>query len=232
MVRRARPKKRRTKSGFEWRFPEVAKLPLDEDLVATGADLRPGTLLSAYSSGYFPMPISRDRIGWFHPNPRGILPVKGMRVSKTLRRSIRRYTTTIDTAFEEVIHACADPSRPGSWIDEPIIEGYLELHRLGHAHSVEVWDDEGLAGGLYGLSIGRFWSGESMFHRRTDASKVALVRLVEVLDEVKALHDVQWVTAHMEKMGAVPISRMEYSATLQEAIAEPAPVEFSIPSDM
>jgi leucyl/phenylalanyl-tRNA--protein transferase len=211
----------------EWTFPPVNELPRDEDLVAVGADFEPGTILAAYSSGFFPMPVSRNRIGWFHPDPRGILPPSGLRVSRSLRRSVRRYTTTVNEAFDEVITACADPARPLGWIDNRVVKAYSRLHQLGWAHSVEVWDDQGLAGGLYGIAIGGLFAGESMFHRRTDASKVALVRLVQILGESNdVLLDVQWVTPHLASLGAVEVSRQEYYKALSVALRLPLPAAF------
>lgn len=230
MVRRQRSRRPKPPVATEWTFPAVSKLPADEDLVATGADLEPGTLLTAYATGYFPMPINNRRIGWFHPNPRGILPPENLKVSRSLRRSVRRFTTSIDTAFGDVIHACADPGRPLGWIDDAMLKAYTRLHHLGIAHSVEVWDDDGLAGGLYGISIGGLFAGESMFHRRTDASKVALVRLVQLLDHRSALLDVQWVTPHLASLGAINIDRMAYCAALRAAVDQPAPAEFTASS--
>jgi len=208
----------------EWRFPPVNELPLDEDLVASGADLEPGTLLAAYSSGYFPMPVGRKQIGWFHPNPRGVLPLDGLHVSRSLRRSVGRYSVTCNTAFDDVIAACADPDRPLGWIDDRMRQAYTRLHYMGWAHSIEVWDDDGLAGGLYGLSIGGLFAGESMFHRRTDASKVALVHLIDVLrdntegDAGDRLLDVQWVTPHLASLGAVEMTRRRYHTAARVAI--------------
>ncbi|MEZ5340727.1 MAG: leucyl/phenylalanyl-tRNA--protein transferase [Acidimicrobiales bacterium] len=181
-----------------WVFPNAAELPPGQDFIGVGADLRPGTLLAAYRSGYFPMPVvtgirKRSRIGWFSPDPRGTLPLDGLIVSRSLRRSIRRYRVTIDTCFDQVIAACADPARPHGWIDDDITTAYRELHRLGYAHSVETWDGDVLVGGLYGVATGGLFAGESMFHRRTDASKVALVHLVDLLNDGQPrLLDVQW----------------------------------------
>lgn len=193
----------------------------DSDIVAVGADLEPGTLIAAYRSGLFPMPIRRNRIAWFSPDPRGILPLDGLRVSRSLRRSLHRYEVRFDTAFTEVMTACADPRRPGGWIDRAFIDAYTELHHLGWAHSVEVLDGEGrLVGGLYGVRIRGFFAGESMFHRAPDASKVALVHLVDHLVATGAvLLDVQWVTAHLESLGAVEVSRDEYLRRLAVAVA-------------
>jgi leucyl/phenylalanyl-tRNA---protein transferase len=208
----------------DWAFPPPHELPADDDLVAVGADLEPGTLLRAYSAGYFPMPVSRTRIGWFHPEPRGVLPVDRLNVSRSLRRSLRRFTVTVDQSFDEVIEACADPSRPMGWIDNRMRRAYSRLYQLGWAHSVEVWDDDGLAGGLYGVALGGLFAGESMFHRRTDASKVALVRLIELLDGAEdVLLDVQWVTPHLESLGAVAIPRIQYCTALERALVRPLP---------
>jgi leucyl/phenylalanyl-tRNA--protein transferase len=209
-----------------WTFPPPDELPDDEDMVAVGADLEPGTLLSAYATGYFPMPIGRRRLGWFHPNPRGILPLDGLRVTRSLRRSVRRYTVSVDQAFDEVIRACADPSRPLGWIDHRIVNAYGRLHRMGWAHSVEVWEDGTLAGGLYGMAIGGLFAGESMFHRRTDASKVALVHLVDLLEqeeEKQGLLDVQWVTPHLASLGATEVPRQRYCELLSDALRCPLP---------
>ncbi|MEM8923938.1 MAG: leucyl/phenylalanyl-tRNA--protein transferase [Actinomycetota bacterium] len=222
MDRRSPDAAPRQAPATRWSFPGIDELPPAEDLVATGADLEAGTLIAAYSSGYFPMPVSRREIGWFHPDPRGVIPLDGLRVSRSLRRSVRRYTTTLNQDFEAVINACADPSRPLGWIDGRIRRAYTRLHHLGWAHSIEVWDDEGLAGGLYGVAIGGLFAGESMFHRRTDASKVALVALVERLQgRPDALLDVQWVTPHLATLGAVEMARADYAERLPRALALP-----------
>ncbi|MEL7155054.1 MAG: leucyl/phenylalanyl-tRNA--protein transferase [Actinomycetota bacterium] len=225
MNRRSRPSRPQQPIPTKWRFPPIDELPTDDDLAAVGADLEPGTILAAYSAGFFPMPVSRREIGWFHPDPRGIIPLDGLRVSRSLRRSVRRFATTVDHDFEAVLDACADPARPMGWIDQRIRRAYTRLHHMGWAHSIEVWDDDGLAGGLYGLAIGGLFAGESMFHRRTDASKVALVSLVERLgDRPDALLDVQWVTPHLASLGAVPIDRRRYAERLARALALPLPV--------
>lgn len=164
-------------------------------------------------------------LAWWSPDPRGIIPFDGLRVSRSLRRSCRRYRVTVDVDFEAVIHACADPSRPGRWIDEDIREAYVRLHRAGWAHSVETWSDDGaLAGGLYGVAIGGLFAGESMFHRHRDASKVALVALVGALaGNHEAMLDVQWLTPHLATLGAVEIPRSEYLARLPRALRQPLP---------
>lgn len=199
-----------------------------EEVVGLGADLEPGTLLSAYRGGVFPMPVRRGLMAWWSPDPRGILPLDGLRISRSLRRSCSRFSLRIDTAFEEVISACGDRTRPGAWIDKDIKAAYIRLHRWGWAHSVEAWDPYGrLAGGLYGVAIGGFFAGESMFHRQTDASKVALVGLVEQLSVAGAhLLDVQWATPHLRSLGVVEVSRGEYLHRLQEAILQPQPAVF------
>ena len=169
------------------------------------------------------MPVDGE-IGWFSPDPRGIIPLDGLRVSRSLRRSTRRFRVTVDADFAAVITACGDPLRPHGWIDDDIVEAYTRLHDLGWAHSVEVWsaDDGALAGGLYGVAIGGLFAGESMFRRRTDASKVALVALVERLrDGGGALLDVQWCTEHLASLGAIEIPRASYLARLADAVDRP-----------
>lgn len=202
-----------------WSMP--ADGPIDEsDIVAVGADLEPGTLLAAYRAGLFPMPFDRRRIAWFSPDPRGILPLDGLHVSRSLRRSLQRFDVQMDTAFADVMTACGDPSRPGAWINRPFVDAYTRLHELGWAHSVEVVDADGdLVGGVYGVRIGGLFAGESMFHRATDASKVALVHLVDWLQSTGAsLFDVQWTTPHLVSLGAVDVSRADYLQRLAAAI--------------
>ena len=196
--------------------------------MAIGGDLESGTLLAAYRAAMFPMPIGRrGRIGWWSPDPRAVLPLDRMRISRSLSRSLHRYDVTIDAAFESVIRSCADPKRPHGWITRDLIDAYTRLADLGWAHSVECWDDGELVGGLYGVSIGGFFAGESMFHRATDASKVALVRLVEVFAEIDgALIDVQWQTPHLESLGVVEIPRVDYVGLLAEAVEAPIPQDF------
>lgn len=196
-----------------------------------GADLEPGTLLAAYRTGLFPMPVVErggEVLAWWSPDPRGVVPLDGLRVSRSLRRSCERFHVRVDTAFEEVIDACAEPSRPGRWITPAIRTAYLELHRLGWAHSVEAWAPDGtLAGGLYGVAVGGLFAGESMFHRATDASKVALVALVALLRAGGgSLLDVQWVTPHLATLGAVEVPRADYLARVAEAVAQPLPPVF------
>jgi leucyl/phenylalanyl-tRNA--protein transferase len=190
-------------------------------VVGVGADLDPGTLLSAYRSGLFPMPVDGGpRIAWWSPDPRGVLPLDGLRTTRSLRQSCRLMEVRFDTAFTEVISACADPRRDGGWINGEVIAAYSRLHELGWAHSIETWRDGRLVGGLYGVSIGGFFAGESMFHRERDASKVALVALVERLQVAGAtLLDVQWTTPHLTSLGAVDVPRRLYLDLLADAIA-------------
>ncbi len=192
------------------------------DLWAAGADLEPGTLLAAYRLGLFPMPV-HDTIGWFSPVWRAVFPLEPFTPSRSLRRARRRYEIRVDQAFDAVIAGCARPGEPESWIDDAIVDAYTTLHELGWVHSVEAWDAEGLAGGLYGVSIGGLFAAESMFHVRTDASKAALVGLIEILrgasDPTARLLDAQWLTPHLESLGAVEISRAEYRRRLTAALA-------------
>ena len=208
--------------------PQVAAAA--DDLVAVGADLESGTLLAAYRCGLFPMPqrtrTGRHTVGWWSPVDRGVLPLDGLRVSRSLRRSCARTELRVDTAFDEVVLACGDPARPGGWISREIRSAYGELHRLGWAHSVESWQDGELVGGLYGVAIGGLFAGESMFHRTTDASKVALVGLVELLSDEYAgqrLVDVQWRTEHLATLGVVEVPRPAYLRALRDALEVPLP---------
>jgi leucyl/phenylalanyl-tRNA--protein transferase len=217
-----------------WVFPDVARLPFSpdaDDVVGMGADLEPGTLLAAYRHGLFPMPSGDRSVGllWWSPVERGVLPLDGLRVSRSLRQSARHLQVRVDTAFDEVMRACADPSRDGSWIDEDILEAYTRLHELGWAHSVESWQDGRLVGGLYGVAIGGLFAGESMFHRVRDASKVALVGLVDLLRDEHAdrrLLDVQWRTDHLASLGVVTVPRPTYAERLADAVDVPLPRAF------
>lgn len=192
----------------------------DDDLVAVGADLAPGTLVAAYRRGLFPMHLSDGRLGWWSPMRRGMMPIDGLRVSRSLHRSLGRYRVTFDLAFEEVIDGCAGPERDGIWINGDIRRAYVTLHDLGWCHSVETWQDERLVGGLYGVAIGAAFFGESMFHRARDASKVALVRFVEAFRSGGGvLLDVQWATDHLRSMGAVEVDRQEYLQRLTIALS-------------
>ena len=213
-----------------WSFGDPAGYDPLDDLVGIGADLEPGTLLEAYRRGLFPMPsgIPGDPMYWFSPVRRGVLPLDGLVVSRSLRRARRDFEIRVDTAFERVLDACADPSRPQGWIDRDVRSAYLRLHELGWAHSVEAWCAGRLAGGLYGVAIGGLFAGESMFHHRRDASKVALVGLVELLRDryvEDRLLDVQWLTPHLASLGAVEIGRDAYLARLTRALRAPSVFE-------
>ena len=203
-----------------WSFPPPSTAD-ENGLVGAGADLEPGTLLHAYRSGLFPMPLGRTT-AWWSPDPRAILPLANLRVSRSLRRSCRRYDVRMNSAFEDVVRRCADPRRPNGWINEEFVEAYVRLHELGWAHSIECWEDDELVGGLYGVAIGAFFAGESMFHTATDASKVALVALVDAMKSTGgALLDVQWITPHLESLGAVEIDRADYLQMLATAVRRP-----------
>lgn len=210
----------------QWRLPSPAEAAAGEDVVAIGGALDPGTVLHAYASGMFPMHLHEEALGeevlaWWSPNPRGVLPLDHLRISRSLRQSMRHFTCTIDQAFERVIAHCANPARAHGWINREIISCYTQLHKMGWAHSVEVWNAEGeLVGGLYGVEVGGLFAGESMFHLQPDASKAALVHLVKVLKECSGprLLDVQWATEHLVSLGAVEITRHEYLDLLANAL--------------
>lgn len=210
-----------------WRLSVRGAEP-GEDLVGVGADLEPGTVLGAYRAGLFPMGLGDgggEPLGWWSPDPRGVLLPGDLHVSRSLRRSLRGFRTRIDTSFEEVVRRCADPGREGRWITEDIIDAYLRLHRLGWAHSVETWADGELVGGLYGLGIGGLFAGESMFHSATDASKAALVGLVRHLEGAGAgepwVVDVQWRTPHLAGLGVREVRRTAYLRLLGRVLDGP-----------
>ena len=204
-----------------WRIPPPGEWPVD-DLVSAGGDLEPATLIDGYRRGLFPMEITGlpGVLGWWSPNPRGILPLDNLRVTKSLRRSAAQYEVRLDTCFDRIIRGCASPARPDGWITADFIAAYSRLHELGWAHSVEVFDREGeLAGGLYGVRVDGLFSGESMFHIKRDASKVALMALVSLMrDEGMSLLDVQWCTDHLATLGVIAIPRAEYLARLTDAM--------------
>ena len=205
-----------------WSMPDPRSAAPDE-IVGYGADLDAGTLLDAYRSGLFPMRAGPEKvIAWFSPDPRSVIPLGHIHVSRTLRRSLQRFEIRVDTAFEGVMNACAENRSDGNWIDEDFVSAYLRLFEFGWAHSIEVWQNDALVGGLYGVSIGGLFAGESMFHRVTDASKAAMVATEERLREGGgALFDVQWSTPHLESMGAIEIGREEYLKSLAAALAAP-----------
>lgn len=211
-----------------WAFGSAARAI--GDIAGVGADLEPGTVLAAYRHGLFPMEVGPGLLGWWSPESRGIIPLGGLRVSRSLRRSVARFEVRVDTAFTAVVRACASVPRPNGWINEDVVRGYTELHRLGWAHSVEAWSRAtgGLAGGLYGVAIGGLFAGESMFHVERDASKVALVALVDLLGGARGegegrLLDCQWRTPHLASLGCVEVERGEYLRRLTQALALPLP---------
>ena len=206
-----------------WRLPDPLKADPGSSVVGAGADLEPGTLLEAYRSGLFPMHLDGGEIGWWSPDPRGVLPLDGFRVTRSMRQSARRFEVTFDTAFDDVIRACGERPDDERWINDDIIAGFSSLHALGWAHSVEVRRDGRLVGGLYGVEIGGLFAGESMFHREADASKVALMALAGRLRECGGtrLLDVQWATEHLTSLGAIEIPRGDYVRALKAALAEP-----------
>ena len=198
------------------------------ELRAVGADLEPGTLLAAYRVGLFPMPFE-GTIGWFSPTRRAVVPLAGYRPPRSVRRDAALFEIRIDTSFRPVMTACARPGAPESWIDDAFVDAYCRLHELGWCHSVEAWDDEGLAGGLYGVAIGGLFAAESMFFARSGASKAAFGALVRHLQEAGdangRLLDVQWLTPHLASLGAAEITRAEYGIRLGAALALSSPFE-------
>jgi leucyl/phenylalanyl-tRNA---protein transferase len=181
--------------------------------------IEPDLLLQGYRLGVFPMAMEDDSIGWFSPDPRAIIPLEDFHVPHALRRALRkqRFEIKIDNRFSEVIEACA--RREDTWINREIIESYARLHELGYAHSVEAWREDELAGGLYGVAVGGAFFGESMFHRVTDASKIALAALVQHLRSRKfVLLDTQWLTPHLRQFGGIEISRNHYLRLLRSAV--------------
>jgi leucyl/phenylalanyl-tRNA---protein transferase len=196
-------------------------------LAGVGADLEPSTLIAAYRRGLFPMPIGQGErldFGWWSPDPRGVIPLDGLLISRSLWKATKRFEIRVDTAFADVVRACADPRRDGGWINGAIASAYTRLHELGWAHSVEAWslDTGELAGGLYGVAVGGLFAGESMFHWRTDASKVALVGLVARLEQGGGvLLDCQWQTRHLASLGCVAVPRLDYLARLAGAVDRP-----------
>ena len=209
-----------------WEFPAKENWPR-HDVVGRGADLQPETLVYAYRHGVFPM-VSSDlkdpttNLLWWSPQIRAILPLDGLVTTRSMRRSARKFEIRVDTNFEHVMRNCAAPHRDNGWITEEFIEAYLRLHQLGWAHSIEVIDENGfLAGGLYGVRIGGFFAGESMFHLVRDASKVALMALVDLMRSSNmSLLDVQWLTPHLESLGAVAIKRDQYLRLLATAVTQ------------
>jgi leucyl/phenylalanyl-tRNA--protein transferase len=213
-----------------FRWPRRGREPLfdpelaDENgLVALGGDLSPARLLKAYRKGVFPWYGEGDPICWWSPDPRAIFELDSFRSSRRLQRTIRsgRFTVTVNRDFAGVIRGCADRPGDGTWILPELTAAYEELHRLGHAHSVETWQRDVLAGGVYGVAIGGFFAGESMFTRQRDASKVALAFLIDRLRQRGfQLFDIQFLTPHTGRLGAIQIPRAEYLTRLARAIEE------------
>ena len=207
-----------------WVLPDVRSLPDGQELVAVGADLSPGMLLAGYRHGLFAMPEG-SLLGWWSPDPRGILRPADVRVSRSLRRSLRRFSVSIDTCFDAVVAGCADPARPHGWISPEYRRSYQQLHQLGWAHSIEVWDGPLLAGGLFGVEVGGLFAAESKFHVVRDASKVAVVALGDLLAADRSAArfvDVQWRTPHLASLGVVQVPRTTYLRMLEGALVLPA----------
>lgn len=210
-------------------FDDPASWP-DDDLIGASLGMDPWVIVEAYSKGVFPMPLDGRLVGWYSPLRRGILPLDELKVSRSLRKSARRYRITVDRAFPEVLARCGDPSRPHGWINGDIAEMYTCLHQQGVVHSVEAWDaGNRLAGGLYGVNLGGLFAGESMFHDShwgRDASKAALIGLVSRLAAAGTrgrLLDVQWRTAHLASLGVTEVPRQDYLTRLRVALPLPAP---------
>lgn len=206
-----------------WDFPIPEQMPKD-DLVTLGADLKPETLIDSYKHGIFPMHLqieNKREIGWWSPQQRGILPLNKINISSSLKKSMKKYYVTFDQDFDAVIEGCGDDKRPKGWINKDIKTAYKKLFELGYVHSVEVWNkkDE-LVGGLYGVEVNGLFAGESMFHKQTDASKTAMVYLVNQLKEAggERIFDVQWQTPHLKSMGVIKISRAKYISLLPEVM--------------
>jgi leucyl/phenylalanyl-tRNA--protein transferase len=209
-------------AACRFEFPDPTRAD-PEGLLAHGGDLEPATLIAAYRRGIFPWPYDDEPLLWWSPDPRAILPLQALHVSRRLARTLRqrRFRVTLNAAFPAVIAACAD--REQTWITPVMRAAYGRLHALGWAHSVEVWGPDGaLAGGLYGVAVGGLFAAESMFHRARDASKVAVVALVEHARRVGVtLLDVQVPSPHLATLGARAVPRAEYLALLAEALARP-----------
>ncbi len=209
------------------KFPDPRRAPSD-GLLAIGGDLHPESLLLAYSQGIFPWPVDHPPVlAWFCPNPRAILRFSDLHLPESLARAQRKaksvWRFSADQAFEEVIRACSQAPRPGqdgTWITPEMVEAYIEFHRLGHAHSVEVWEGSELVGGIYGVEVGGVFAGESMFYKKPNASKLALLHLIELLKSRGASWiDIQMLTPHMKALGACEIKRDDFLKELSRAHA-------------
>ncbi|WP_131781367.1 leucyl/phenylalanyl-tRNA--protein transferase [Legionella gresilensis] len=209
---------------LSYTFPDPEKAD-DQGLLAVGGDLSPGRLLTAYSQGIFPWFDDDYPILWWSPNPRLLLIPQEFKVSRSLKKSLKKnYLVTFDKAFEQVIHACAtiDKRKQHTWITSDMQQAYIELHRLGYAHSVEVWSADKLVGGLYGISLGRAFFGESMFHKERDTSKIALFYLCQLLmDWHFDFIDCQLSTPHLQSLGAIVVARQEFLKRLKQTLQYP-----------
>ncbi len=205
-----------------WRLPDPSGAPEGRELIAVGGDLAAGTLLDGYRGGMFAMPEGH-LLGWWSPDPRGVLRPSEVHVSRSLRRVLPAFTLSVDRAFAAVLAACSDPRRPHGWITADYRESYEQLHALGWAHSVEVWDMAGrLAGGLFGVEVGGLFAAESKFHASTGASKVAVVALADLLasdGDRRRMIDVQWCTPHLASLGVVEVRRADYLAALPASLS-------------
>lgn len=229
-------------------FPDVSKALTEASgapgLLAAGADLSPQRLLDAYRQGIFPWYSTGQPVLWWSTDPRMVLKTDQFKISRSLKKSIRKVRNSMlsggswqirfNSAFEQVMYECAAPRRdgPGTWISNELIRNYVALHRMGYAHSSELWHEGRLVGGVYGICIGRMFFGESMFARVPDASKVALAWLVEFLASVEvAMIDCQQVTSHLASLGATIVPRAEFIAHLRQAVAMPTITEWMPPLD-
>ena len=197
-------------------------------LVALGADLEPATLLAAYQRGLFPMNVDSTgtHLGWWSPDPRGVLEPSAFRVRRSMERALQRFTVLVDHDFRAVMTACMETPRPNGWITQRFLDAYVTLFEMGWAHSVGVYQDGQLVGGVYGVSVGGLFAGESMFHRVSEASKVALWGVIEVLrDSPEVVFDVQWLTPHLAFMGGTEIERLNYLDRLWTAVRAPDPFD-------
>jgi len=214
-------------AASNWALPDPAKTPPGAELIGVGAVADTATMLAGYRLGLFAMEVSPGVLGWYSPDPRGVLPFDQLRISRSLQKSRRRYRVTYDQHFSEVVAACASPARHGFWITGGFEVAYASLHASGWAHSVEVWHGPQLVGGLFGVEVGGLFSGESMFHRERDASKVALMALVARLNAAPGprILDVQWWTPHLGSLGAIKVPRSQYLANLHQVLPIPPAFE-------
>jgi leucyl/phenylalanyl-tRNA--protein transferase len=212
-------------SPSEWIFPDPSTAESGKDLVITDGDLNPATIVAAYRAGFFPMHVQdeneKEVLAWFSPDPRGIIMLDELIVSRSLAKSIKKFKVKFDEDFIKIVEGCADPARRSGWINDEIKSAYQELFDLKLAHSVGIYSaQDELVGGLYGIEIGGFFAGESMFHTVRDASKVALYWLVEKLKSKPGprLLDVQWQTSHLARLGATEVTRAQYLVLLKTAL--------------